>query len=228
MRFRDGGTAAPLGYAIGCALFVGGCALAFRENMGTHRLPIHITSVVLAAAYCAAAKVRERGDVLPLVGLRRPRSSRWIWALLALGALSGALRYELFRRTGLGGAKLYQRDFVPVLNGDSTGEVVIRCCLLLIGSYVAVLVPAILFFGVIQERFSRAGWFLAGLLVQSAVFGVVHSYMTGSFDPIYGGEAFVGAVASGVVYEQVKNVYVPALLMSSSVAVSTFLLAFSG
>jgi membrane protease YdiL (CAAX protease family) len=170
----------------------------------------------------------QGGDVLSLVGLGKPRYTRWVWVVLVLGILSGALRYAFYRQTGLGGVQLYDREFVPLLRGGSTAGFVIRCCVFPVGAYVAVLLPAILFLGVIQESFRVAGWFLAGLLLQSAVFGLVHFSMTGSNDAVYAGEAFLGALASGVVYEQVKNVYVPALLMGSSVVASTFLLAFAG
>jgi membrane protease YdiL (CAAX protease family) len=204
-------------------LFVSGCILVFGERMGTHRLPIHVLAIVLAAGFLLA--VPGKGEsALGLLGLSRPCYTRWIWVLIALGVASGISRYASYRETGLGGVRLYEDAFLPLLRADSAAESALRHAGFLVGAYLAVLVPGVLFWSVMQEPLSRAGAFALGLVLQSVVFGLAHCYMSGAFDLIYGAEAFLGSFISGIVYQRLKNVYVPSLLMSLSVATSTFLL----
>jgi membrane protease YdiL (CAAX protease family) len=196
----------------------------FHEGMGTHRLPIHLVAFTCAAAYPFVARPGGREATLRALGLGRPRRTGWVWALLAAGAGTGVLRYALYRHTGLGGVRLYEQEFLPQLRGSSAAGEVLLYALFLPGLYVAVLVPAVLFLGVIQGPFARAGWFPAGLLLQSGVFAYAHSYMTGTFDPVYGAEAFCGAAVSGVAYQRLGEVFVPSLFMTSSVFASAVML----
>ena len=90
--------------------------------------------------------------------------------------------------------------------------------------YLAILIPGLLFCGVIQGPFSRARLFVCGLLLQSVAFGAVHVSMTGTPDVLYGIEAASGAVVYGYAYERLQNLYVPALFMWSSMLASLVML----
>jgi membrane protease YdiL (CAAX protease family) len=211
-------------YALACAALLVGCIIIFEERMGTHRLPIHLLAVVLAVGFLLVAPPRKGEGALQLLGLSWPRYTNWVWVMILIGVAGGIARYASYRVTGTGGVKLYEDEFVPLLRASSTVGILARYAVFLVGAYLAVLVPGVLFWSVIQEPLSQAGAFALGLVLQSATFGLTHCYMTGLFDLTYGAEAFLGSLVSGVVYEKLKNVYVPALLMSSSVATSTFLL----
>jgi membrane protease YdiL (CAAX protease family) len=226
MQSSDGRTVGRLGYALACALLVAVGVSLFRDDMGTHRLPIHLLAVGAAAVFWLAVRLGGGRDALRDLGLRRPRRTGWVWVLLAVGIGSGISRYAYYRSTGRGGVQLYEREFLPHLQGPAP-ERVLRYAVFLAGLYLAVLVPSVLFLGLIQEPFSRAGWLPVGLLLQSAVFGYAHCFMTGSFNLLYGAEAALGGVLSGVAYEKLKEVFVPALLMTSSVFTSTLLLGLS-
>ena len=164
-------------------------------------------------------------DPLELLGLRPPRPVRWAWPLLMLGVASGAVRYFVYRWTGLGGVQLYEQEFAGFLIGASPGESLARFAVFLLLAYLAVLVPGVLFFGVLQESFRRVGRPVLGLLLQASLFGLVHCYMTGAFNLVYGFEAFLGGLAFGVLCHLLKNVYVPSLLLSMNVVTATVLTA---
>lgn len=221
--FTFKGEFGPLCCSVVCALLVAGGVCGLGEDMGTHRLPLHVVSIVAAAALGHTAK--SSGGVLGRLGLDNLGGARWVWLLFAAGALSGLLRYQLYRTTGLGSGQLYEQEFVPFLKRGSSAELILTWAGFLCGCYAAVLVPGILFFGVIQEPLGRAGWLAAGLFLQAAVFGWTHCFMSGTFDLVYGIEAFSGAILSGIAFAYCKNVYVPAVFMASSVFVATALLA---
>src|SRR6516164_7872587 len=119
MRPFDARPAKPVYYAFACVLLVTVCILIFGERMGTHRLPIHVLAIVLAAGYRLLAVPGEGEGTLGLLGLSRPRYTRWIWVLIALGVASGISRYASYRATGLGGVRLYEDAFIPLLRADS-------------------------------------------------------------------------------------------------------------
>jgi hypothetical protein len=218
----------PVWYALASAAVVTGCVTLFGQQMGTHRPAIHGLAAALAAGYAIVVlRPLPVGERLLLLGLARPHFTHWIWVLLAAGVAAGVSRFLVYRATGLGGLRLYEQAFVPVLAAWSAGEAAVRYALFIAGAYLAVLVPGVLFWAVIQSPFARTGALWAGLFLQSAVFGYCHCFMTGSFDLFYGFEAFLASLLSGLVFQRLGNVYVPSLFMASAVATSTFLLAWS-
>jgi membrane protease YdiL (CAAX protease family) len=212
----------PLALAVSCALFVVAGTILFHEQMGTHSWPIYAVTVLAAGACCLVPQSTK--GVLRKLGLGRPQGLKWLLVLFGAGVLSGVLRWVLYRWAGLGGVKFYEQEFVPLFHRDSLADLLLTSTVFLGALYLAVLIPSVLFLSVIQEPFSRANWFPIGLLLQALVFGWLHCFMTRSFDALYGGEAFCGGIVAGIAYQYVKNVWVPAVFVSSSVFVSTLLL----
>jgi hypothetical protein len=222
MPYDRGKEFGPLGFAVVCALLVVAGTCLFHEQMGTHCWPIYAVTVLAAGAYCLVPQSTQ--GVLRKLGLGRPQGLKWFLVLLAAGALSGLLRWGLYRWAGLGGVKFYEQEFLPLVNRDSLAGLLLTSTVFLSALYLAVLIPSVLFLSIIQEPFSRVNWFPAGLLLQAVVFGWMHCFMTGSFDALYGGEAFCGAIVAGIAHQYVKNVWVPAVFLSVSVFVATLLL----
>jgi membrane protease YdiL (CAAX protease family) len=220
------GSVVLLGYAVFCALVIAGCVCALREQFGTHRPLIHVAAVLLAGIYVVVARRTKVADPLQLLGLRPPRAARWAWLFLLLGVASGVGRFVVYRWTGLGGVQLYEQQFAGFLHGASPGEVLLRWAVFPVLVYLAVLLPGVLFFGVIQESFRRVGLLATGLFLQALLFGLVHCYMTGTFDLVYAVEAFLGGLAFGIACHWLKNVYVPAVLLAANVVSATLLATF--
>jgi hypothetical protein len=220
--------AGPLGYSLACALLVAAGALVLRAGMGTQHWPIHVFSVLAAMGYLVLVKRDREGTIRQLLRGLQSHGIWWIGFLGGLGILAGILRYQFYRWTGLGGVQLYEREFLPFLQSGSGGERALHYTAFLAGTYTAVLIPGVLFWIIIQEPFGRARLWLVGLLIQASLFGLVHSFMTGSVDPVYGVEAFAGALVSGLAYHYLKNVFIASLFMSASVFITCVLLAIKG
>jgi hypothetical protein len=213
-----------LAFAAGAALVVAGGAVLFRERAGTQHLPIHVAAILLTAMYWLFAKLVHSPVPLHSLGLGRPRYSNWLWGLLLLGVAAGIFRFAVYRATGAGGVALYEREFAPLLVGETPGALLVKYLAFLAALYLAVLIPGLLFCGVVQGTFSAANLFLVGLFLQSVTFGLVHCYMPGHFDAVYGAEALVGAVIYGVAFAYLGDLYLPAVFMTTSVFASTVML----
>jgi membrane protease YdiL (CAAX protease family) len=212
-------------HALACSVIVASGAVVFRDWMGTNRLPIHLFSILAAAIGAWIMRSEGWQQITLIFGLRCPQRNYWLWVAPTVGILTGIFRYVLYRQTGLGGVQMYERELAPQLHGNSALEIVVRCFALLAGTYLAVVVPGLLFLGIIQQAFNHAGWFFIGLLLQSILFGLVHCFMTGTFDLVYGIEAGSGALISGIIFQRSKNLWITTTVMSVSVAVSTMLVA---
>lgn len=107
------------------------------------------------------------------------------------------------------------------------GEFVAKAAAVTIFIYLAILIPGLLFCGVMQGPLSRAGHFVGGLLLQAVAFAAVHVCMRGSPDLLYGLEAASGALVYGYAYERLHSLYVPALFMWSSMLASLAMLVYT-
>lgn len=214
-------------YSLVCAsLIVIGAAL-FGQRLGTHRPLIHGLAILMAVTHVFLQR-GATGGALQTLGLQRPRWNHWLgWAVL-LGAVTAVLRFAAHRAIGLHSLEFYDAEFGGLLAAKTPWMLIARYAGFSLVVYLSVLVPGMLFCSVIQESFARSGHFLSGLFLQALAFGFLHCYMGRGFSPIYGCEAFSGALIYGVIYQRVKNLYVPAAFMALHLLAVTALLAVSG
>jgi len=215
--------ASGLPYALWCTAVVVVGGAWFGEAFGTHRLPFHLVAILLVAAYVLRAPGRP-AERLGRLGLRRPRGWNGPGLAVALALATVVVRLWAYDVSGAGGLALYQREFTRFLSAGPIAGPVVRPMAFALALFLATLVPGALFCGIIQEEFRRAGWFVTGLLVQSAAFGLVHCRTPGSLDLVYGLEAMIGGILYGLLFHWQGNLYVPSLLMSLHLFAVTVLL----
>lgn len=209
-----------VGFALFCLTLIVAGVVLFGNGFGTHRLLIHLLSITSAGLYCFVWGRRRIGGWIRDIGLALPFPPlKWMIVFLVIGISTGVLRFFVSRQTG--GLELYKAEFATYLSGASIAETILRGFFFWVTLYFAVLVPALLFCGVIQRRIAQAGSFTVGLVVQSLAFGLVHCYMTETFNIQYGFDAFLGALIFGIAYGRLDSLHPPAIFMASNVFVVT-------
>src|ERR1051325_3392093 len=79
-------------YASACAAFVSVIAVLYPGKFGTHRAIFHVTAVALYAIYFIPTGAQSLKENLRRL-LSFPNNSRWMYLGLALGVVSGLLRF---------------------------------------------------------------------------------------------------------------------------------------
>lgn len=220
-----GSVRGELGFALFCAVLIVVGVFLFRDGFGTHRPLIHLLSISAVGVYCLAWRNRWCVGWMRYIGLALPYPPlKWMIIFLVIGVLTGVLRFFVSRQTG--GLELYKTEFATHLSGESFAETIVRGIVFFVALYFAVLVPALLFCGVIQHSMAQAGRFVVGLIIQSFAFGLVHCYMTESFNLQYGFDAFLGAIIFGIAYRCLDSLHPPTVFMASNVFIVTALCLF--
>lgn len=210
-------------YSLGCSLLMSVWALAGGNRFGTQRWEFHVTAIALYIVYRAVLCRERKSGGGWKDDLSMPAKQQFMWGFMILGAASGLLRVVSYPITGCAGLGFYSSAFGPLLAADNLPELVLRWFGFAVVLYGAVLLPGLLFCGVIQDSFCQVGLLWPGIVIQALVFGLVHLQMNGPINIVYGIEAGVGGVVYGTGYHYGKSLHPPALFLWTNVLVCTLL-----